>query len=311
MSFEKFSKDMLINRLGSDLCALLNDTSVLEIMLNCDGSLFVEKNGFISKIGFISSVKAHSVIRTMATIFDTEISYKNSIVSGHMPFFNARFEGVLPPLVKAPSFTIRKHHKDLLTIDTLILKNMLTYNEASFLRKSIKERRSIIVAGATSSGKTTLVNALINEIQSICPNDRIISIEDTPELLITQANHINLFTTDTSDMSLLLKESLRMRPDRIVVGEVRGAEALDLIDAMSTGHKGGLCTVHAGSIDQTLMRLVLLISRHKNAPRFIEPFLVSALDLIVQLENKPTRHIASIATDLMFNDSIFTYNKIF
>ena len=133
----------------------------------------------------------------------------------------------------------------------------------------------------------------------------LLLLEDTPELTLSCDNHICLYANDASDMSALVRQALRLRPDRIIVGEVRGAEALDLIDALSTGHSGGLCTLHAGSIEQALMRLVLLISRHKSAPRLIEPFLTQALDLIVILKTRPVRHIADIACVTGYDNAFY------
>ena len=188
---------------------------------------------------------------------------------------------------------------------------MLNEKEAEFLKEAIAKRRTIIVSGSTGCGKTTLINALLNELSHICPQDRVISIEDTKELNIKVKNKVALFTSQTSDMSVLLKSALRLRPDRLIVGEVRGCEALDLIDAFSTGHSGGFTTLHAGSIEQALKRLTLLISRHEHAPRLIEPTLAEAIDLIVQLRRTPLRHISTIAQVTGFSDGIFHIKHVF
>ncbi|SPT71582.1 Type IV secretion system protein virB11 [Anaerobiospirillum thomasii] len=308
---KNLGESFLKSRLGDDLCSILEDENIEEIMLNADGSVFIEARGCgMHKAMSLDALRSQSIIRTMATFFNTEINAQNAIVSGHMPFYNARFEGVLPPLVKAPCFSIRKHGSLSLSIEMLKDNGMLTDRQLEILCKALSDRRSVIICGETSSGKTTLVNAMLNELLTIAPYDRLLLLEDTPELTLSCDNHICLYANDASDMSALVRQALRLRPDRIIVGEVRGAEALDLIDALSTGHSGGLCTLHAGSIEQALMRLVLLISRHKSAPRLIEPFLTQALDLIVILKTRPVRHIADIACVTGYDNGRFIYHSI-
>ena len=296
----------LLNDLGSDILNALKDSFINEIMLNCDGSLFIEhKNNGMMKIGQLDPIKAAVIIRTLASILGKELSNNSPILSGELPFDGSRFEGLLPPLTAKPIFSIRKHNALSLPLADLVKNKMLNEKEAEFLKEAIAKRRTIIVSGSTGCGKTTLINALLNELSHICPQDRVISIEDTKELNIKVKNKVALFTSQTSDMSVLLKSALRLRPDRLIVGEVRGCEALDLIDAFSTGHSGGFTTLHAGSIDQALKRLTLLISRHEHAPRLIEPTLAEAIDLIVQLRRTPLRHISTIAQVTGFSDGIF------
>lgn len=302
----------LLNDLGSDILNALKDSFINEIMLNCDGSLFIEhKNNGMMKIGQLDPIKAAVIIRTLASILGKELSNNSPILSGELPFDGSRFEGLLPPLTAKPIFSIRKHNALSLPLADLVKNKMLNEKEAEFLKEAIAERRTIIVSGSTGCGKTTLINALLNELSHICPQDRVISIEDTKELNIKVKNKVALFTSQTSDMSVLLKSALRLRPDRLIVGEVRGCEALDLIDAFSTGHSGGFTTLHAGSIEQALKRLTLLISRHEHAPRLIEPTLAEAIDLIVQLRRTPLRHISTIAQVTGFSDGIFHIKHVF
>lgn len=302
----------LLNDLGSDILNALKDSFINEIMLNCDGSLFIEhKNNGMMKIGQLDPIKAAVIIRTLASILGKELSNSSPILSGELPFDGSRFEGLLPPLTAKPIFSIRKHNALSLPLADLVKNKMLNEKEAEFLKEAIAKRRTIIVSGSTGCGKTTLINALLNELSHICPQDRVISIEDTKELNIKVKNKVALFTSQTSDMSVLLKSALRLRPDRLIVGEVRGCEALDLIDAFSTGHSGGFTTLHAGSIEQALKRLTLLISRHEHAPRLIEPTLAEAIDLIVQLRRTPLRHISTIAQVTGFSDGIFHIKHVF
>ena len=310
--YDKRGLSRLLNDLGSEILNALTDSFINEIMLNCDGSLFVEhkSNGMI-KVGQLDPIKAAVIVRTLASLLNKELNSGSPILSGELPFDGSRFEGLLPPLVAKPIFSIRKHNALSLPLTDLVKSGMLNEKEAEFLKEAISQRRTIIVSGRTGCGKTTLINALLNELSHLCPQDRVISIEDTKELNIQVKNKVALYTSKTSDMSVLLKSALRLRPDRIIVGEVRGCEALDLIDAFSTGHSGGFTTLHAGSIEQALKRLTLLISRHDHAPRLIEPTLAEALDLIVQLQRTPSRHISAIAQITGFNNGVFHIKNIF
>ncbi len=300
-----------MEQFGPVVAQALRDDEVTEIMLNCNGDLFVESHSRgMEKLGTLTRAEGEGVIRTLASLLDKELDLKSPILSGEIPYNGSRFEGLLPPLVSAPVFSIRRHHSLQLPLSALVENGMVCMDEAEILRNAIINHRSIMISGATGCGKTTLINALLNEIGTLCPDERIITIEDTPELHLQLANYLHLYTSDYVDMSCLVRSALRLRPDRIVVGEVRGAEALDLIDALSTGHPGGLASVHAGSIEQALKRLSLLISRHKSAPKLIEPTLASAVDLVVQLARKPFRHISTIAKITGFSGYEFTYETL-
>ncbi|MBU3845195.1 MAG: P-type conjugative transfer ATPase TrbB [Candidatus Anaerobiospirillum pullicola] len=301
----------LMERFGPIISDALQDEEIDEIMLNSDGALFVEDNlSGMEQVGVLGPQEAESIIRTLASLLDKELDLRSPILSGEIPYNGSRFEGLLPPLVRAPVFSIRRHNSLSLPLDSIIESGMLSPLEGAILRQALENHYSIIVSGATGTGKTTLINALINEISVKTPQERIITIEDTPELQVNLQNKTNLFTSEEVDMSMLLRSALRLRPDRIIVGEVRGAEALDLVDALSTGHRGGLATVHAGSIEQALQRLTLLISRHKAAPRFIEKTLADSLDLVVQLQRHPTRHVSAIAQVIDYRNNEFQLQKI-
>lgn len=308
-AYDQSGYSALMERFGPVVKKALSDDSVEEIMLNCDGTIFVDelKKG-MHPVGVLSRDEAESVLRTLASLMDKELNRSCPILSGEIPYNGSRFEGLLPPLVRAPIFSIRRHCSLDLDLEAMISARMLTDDSAILLQQAVLQKRNIIISGGTGSGKTTLINALINNIE---PNERLITIEDTLELHVGLKNHISLCTSDTVDMSTLLRSALRLRPDRIIVGEVRGPEALDLVDALSTGHRGGMASVHAGSIEQALQRLVLLISRHRAAPRLIEPTLASALDLMVHVTRYPVRHVTAISQVMGYSDGHFKVNPIY
>ncbi|MBU3826560.1 MAG: P-type conjugative transfer ATPase TrbB [Candidatus Anaerobiospirillum merdipullorum] len=282
--------------MGPAIEEAMADPAITEIMLNGDGRLYVEKlTAGMQECGTIDKVSAFTIVKTLASLSGVSLNAQHPILSGEIPYNGSRIEIQIPPVVKAPCFTIRKHTALSLSLSELITNGMLTVRQGQILISALLARQSIVVSGGTGCGKTTLVNALLAELTRLCPQERIVNVEDTAELKVTSANRLNLLTAPGLGMDVLLRSALRSRPDRIVVGEVRGAEALDLIDAFSTGHRGGLTTVHAGSIAQALKRLVLLVSRNQAAPRLIEPTIAQALDLIVQLDKRPQRHVVAIA----------------
>ncbi|MCK0535526.1 MULTISPECIES: P-type conjugative transfer ATPase TrbB [unclassified Anaerobiospirillum] len=294
-SYDELGFNNLKRDLGENICAAMRDPMVNEIMLNSDGSLFVEHRlEGMKLIDHINSARGNFIIRTVASIADRQIDPACPVVSVEIPYDGSRFEGLLPPLVRSPVFSIRCHNSLDLTLDDLTAMQVVSPEQSELLREAIAAHVSIMVAGATGSGKTTLVNALLNEMSTMYPDERMITIEDTPELKIRSANSVSLFTSEGTDMSRLVRSSLRLRPDRIVVGEIRGAEALDLIDAFSTGHRGGMCTIHAGSPLQAMERLNLLISRHPSCPALIEPTAAAAIELIVQVTRSPHRYVKSL-----------------
>ena len=310
-AYDELGYNNLMRNFGPQICQALRAPHVNEIMLNCDGSLFVEDNtGRMSSLGTLSSAQGKSIIRTAASLKGIEIDANSPIVSLEIPFDGSRFEGLLPPLVRNPIFSIRRHNCLKLTLADLSSRGTISAKQALVLQQAICDHKSILVSGATGSGKTTLVNALINEIETHCPNERIITIEDTPELSVSAPNHSCLYTNDYTDMSRLVRSALRLRPDRIIVGEVRGVEALDLVDALSTGHNGGLCTIHAGSPTQALERLNLLISRNKSAPNNINSLVAQAIEVIVQIKRQPHRHISDIVQLTGFDGSSYQVHAL-
>lgn len=180
------------------------------------------------------------------------------LLSAELPSSGSRFQGVLPPIAQAPSFSIRKKALKVFTIDDYVTQNILTVDHAQKIRQAVLERKNILIVGGTGSGKTTLANAILDLIAHT--GDRIVILEDTQELQCSALDSVSLRTKDgQTSMRDLLKATLRLRPDRIVVGEVRGAEALDLIKSWNTGHPGGCATIHADSAPKALTRLEHLV----------------------------------------------------
>jgi type IV secretion system protein TrbB len=188
----------------------------------------------------------------------TEVHAGAPILSAELPETGERFLGVLPPVVRAPSFAIRKRALRIMTLAHYVADGVMTEDQAAFLRRAVRERQNIVIAGGTSTGKTTLANALLDDIAET--RDRVLILEDTVELQCRSDDHVGMRTEPgVSTMADLVRATLRLRPDRIVVGEVRGSEALDLLKAWGTGHPGGIATVHAGSAHGALTRLEQLV----------------------------------------------------
>ncbi|KAF0135452.1 MAG: trbB [Methylocystaceae bacterium] len=251
---------MLRTALGAQIAEWLDDDSVVEIMLNPDGRLWLDRltTGLEDTGAQLSSEDGERIIRLVAHHVGAEVHAGAPRVSAELPESGERFEGVLPPIVYAPAFSIRKPAVAVFSLDDYVTAGVITMHQAAILRAAVVERKNILVAGGTSTGKTTLANALLAEVAK--SNDRVVLIEDTRELQCAAPNLVSLRTKDgVASLSELVRASLRLRPDRIPIGEVRGSEALDLLKAWGTGHPGGVGTIHAGSALGTLRRLEQLI----------------------------------------------------
>lgn len=254
------SARMLRTALGAEIAGWLDDASVVEIMLNPDGRLWLDRlmSGLEDTGARLSAEDGERIIRLVAHHVGAEVHAGAPRVSAELPETGERFEGVLPPVVFAPAFAIRKPAVAVFSLDDYVVAGVMTKDQAAILRASVTERKNILVAGGTSTGKTTLANALLAEIAKSA--DRVVLIEDTRELQCAAPNLVSLRTKDgVASLSERVRSSLRLRPDRIPIGEVRGAEALDLLKAWGTGHPGGVGTIHAGSAIGALRRLEQLI----------------------------------------------------
>ena len=251
---------MLRTALGPSITSFLEDPTIVEVMLNPDGRLWVDRlsDGLEDTGAVLSPADGERIIRLVAHHVGTEVHAGRPRVSAELPETGERFEGLLPPVVAAPAFAIRKPAVAVFTLDDSVAAGIMTTEQAALLRQAVTTRKNILVAGGTSTGKTTLTNALLAEVAKT--SDRVVLIEDTRELQCMTPNLVALRTKDgVATLSDLVRSSLRLRPDRIPIGEVRGAEALDLLKAWGTGHPGGIGTIHAGSAIGALRRLEQLI----------------------------------------------------
>ncbi|MQB46059.1 P-type conjugative transfer ATPase TrbB [Rhizobium sp. ICMP 5592] len=272
--------------LGDLLCVALDDANVVEIMLNPDGKLFIERLGHgVAPAGEMSSAAAEMVIGTVAHALQSEVDTEQPIISGELPIGGHRFEGLLPPVVAKPAFTIRRRASRLIPLEDYVRTGVMTDYQASTIRSAISARLNIVISGGTGSGKTTLANAVINEIVKSTPEDRLVILEDTAEIQCAADNAVLLHTSDSIDMARLLKSTMRLRPDRIVVGEVRDGAALTLLKAWNTGHPGGVATIHSNTAMSALRRLEQLTAEASQQP--MHEVIGEAVDLVISIERTP------------------------
>jgi P-type conjugative transfer ATPase TrbB len=294
---EAFSRGarMLRTALGPAIAAWLEDPGVVEIMLNPDGMLWVDRltEGLTQTNERLSAADGERIVRLVAHHVGAEVHPGSPRVSAELPETGERFEGLIPPVVAAPVFAIRKPAVVVFTLHDYVATGIMPAEQAEVLRLAVERRRNILVAGGTSTGKTTLVNALLAEVAKT--SDRVVLIEDTRELQCKAPNLVALRTKDgVASLSDLVRSSLRLRPDRIPIGEVRGSEALDLLKAWGTGHPGGIGTIHAGSALGALRRLEQLIQEAVvTVPRAL---IAETIDIIAVLAGRGAeRRLAELA----------------
>ena len=290
---------MLQTAMGPAIAAALSHPRVTEIMVNPDGALRLDilGEGRVDTEVTLHPAEVERIVRLVASHVRAEVDDAAPIVSAELPSHGTgageRFEGVLPPVSIAPCFSIRKPAARLYTLLDYVTDGVMSADAARLLSLAIVERQNILIAGGTSSGKTTLANALLAEMAHL--DERVILIEDTRELQSPVRDTVALRTrAGTVSMGDLVRSTLRLRPDRIIVGEVRGAEALDMLKAWNTGHPGGIATVHANSAASALYRIEQLIQEAVAAvPRRL---IAEAIDMIVFIAGRgPARRLETIA----------------
>ncbi len=273
--------------LGTDIVNLFRDPKVVEIMSNPDGRVFVERlGGGMVPHGEIDAHRVQSFLGLMADFLHTTVSREKPVVEGAMPleFLRSRFAGAVPPLVEGASFSIRLPARSIFTLAQYVETGIMTQTQHDAIVDAVSARKNILVSGGTGSGKTTLSNAIIDVISHQAgPDQRIVIIEDTRELQCSAPNVVQFLTDDDAgiDMTRLLKLTLRYRPDRILVGEVRDKAALALLKAWNTGHPGGISTLHANNPEAALLRLDQLC-QEAGVPQQRD-LIREAVDLVIQI----------------------------
>ena len=287
------------------LDSILSDDNVTEVMINGPDNIFIEKNGTLTKLNrkFESQRRLEDIIQRIVGLAGREVNQANPIVDTRLPD-GSRVNVVLPPIALCgPTVTIRKFSKEPMTIDKLISYGSLTQEIADKLECLVKAKYNIFISGGTGSGKTTFLNALSNYIPK---TERVITIEDSAELQITGIENL---------VSMETKSSLRMRPERIVVGEVRGGEALDMLQAMNTGHDGSLSTGHANSTHDMLSRLETMVLQGADGLPLeaIRQQIASAVDVIVHLSRlrDHSRKTMEITEVLGYQDGEIQLNPLY
>ncbi|MBN9885697.1 MULTISPECIES: P-type conjugative transfer ATPase TrbB [Salipiger] len=286
---------MLRTALGPAIAGFLDDPMTVEVMLNPDGRLWIDRlsEGLADSGKTLSAADGERIVRLVAHHVGVEVHNLSPRVSAELPETGERFEGLLPPVVAAPAFAIRKPAVAVFSLEDYVAAGIMTLMQAEALRQAVATRANILVAGGTSTGKTTLTNALLAEVAKT--SDRVVIIEDTRELQCAAPNLVAMRTKDgVANLSDLVRSSLRLRPDRIPIGEVRGAEALDLLKAWGTGHPGGIGTIHAGSGIGALRRLEQLIQEAVvTVPRAM---IAETIDLVAVLAGRGSaRRLAELA----------------
>jgi len=297
----------LKRELGDQVLALLSDDRTEDILLNPDGALWVKRiaEGFV-RLGEIPAPQASSALSTIAAWRGTVLNHEHPILETELPIDGSRFEGIVSPVVRRPVFAIRLRPRRIFPLAEYEAAGILTGKDDSLnhlrrqddflnavrglkhgevIRAAVRAKKNILVVGSTGSGKTTFVNACLDALATLTPHDRVISIEDTTELQCPVANYLDLRAVGNVTMLECLRACMRLKPTRIVVGEVRGSEAHTLLKAWNTGHPGGMATVHANDAVSGLTRLESLVAEATNAPQ--QSLIAEAVDLVIFIDEEP------------------------
>src|SRR6202050_3502359 len=297
----------LRRELGDQILRLLDDSLTEDILLNPDGSLWVKQMGQgFSRIGEMPAAQAASALGTIAAWRGTVLNHDRPTLEPELPIDGSRFEGIVSPVVRRPVFAIRLRPRKIFSLDDYEEDGILTDNNdplnrlrrqddfldgvrgfthSDVIRAAVRARKNILIVGSTGSGKTTLVNGILDSLAELTPHDRVISIEDTTELQCPVKNYLDLRAVGNVTMLECLRACMRLKPTRIVVGEVRGAEAHTLLKAWNTGHPGGSATVHANDGMSGLVRLESLIAEATMAPQ--QALIAEAIDMVVFIDEEP------------------------
>lgn len=296
----------LKRELGDTVLNLLNESLTEDIILNPDSTLWAKRLGCgFERAGVMPPAQAASALNTVAAWRGTVLNHDHPILETELPIDGSRFEGIVPPIVRQPVFAIRLRPRRIFSLDEYEAHGILTnsrdavnrvrrqddfvqrirgLSHGDIIRAAVRAKKNILVVGSTGSGKTTFVNACLDALAAIAPHDRVISIEDTTELQCPVPNYLDLRAAGSITMLECLRACMRLKPTRIVVGEVRGAEAHALLKAWNTGHPGGMATVHANDAISGLIRLESLVAEATSAPQ--QTLIAEAVDLVVFIDEE-------------------------
>ncbi len=288
--------------LGPLVLSALSDEEIYEVLLNPDGVLWVDGYKGKREYGLMGPDAAKNLINTVASVSDEIVTHKNPSFSGELwveldeEFKLFRFQAFIPPVVTYPAFAIRKRAGQVIPLQDYVKDEIITPQQEKIIKESVSTRKSILVIGGTQSGKTTFCNAILDCIAKTHPQDRVIIIEDTQELECNVKDSVTMRSSPSKPMNDLIFDSMRIRPDRIIIGEVRGPEAHSLIKAWNTGHPGGVSTIHANSAESGLLRLEQLIMEAGVVP--VPEAIVEAVNVLVFIQKtnkgKKGRQVTSI-----------------
>ena len=279
--------EALRRALGPQILGFLDDPLVVEVMLNPDGTLWVDHLGAgMEQVGKVPAVQALTIVNTVAAMLDTVVTPARPILECELPLDSSRFEALIPPLVERACFALRKRASLVFTLEDYVAKGIMTKAQKQAIEEAVSGRQNILVSGGTGSGKTTLANAILDCVARVDAEHRVVVIEDTRELQVNAQNVVFLPTSANTDMTRLLRATMRLRPDRIVVGEVRDGSALALLKAWNTGHPGGVGTVHANDASAALIRIGQLIQEAGVPPN--PELIAEAINVVVSIKRTAT-----------------------
>jgi type IV secretion system protein TrbB len=306
--YEKLNRE-----LGAEILSYLSNPHIVEILLNPDGKLWVDhlREGMVETTVSFNPLEALQLIGTVATLAGTVVNEKKPILETELPIRGSRFEAIIPPVVKNPCFCIRKHAEEIYTFADYIAQGILTDAQAEQILTGIQRRASILIVGGPGTGKTTFANAVLHEmVQMGDSKQRFLILEETRELQCAAKNVVYLKTTDHVNFQELLRATLRLRPDKICLGECRGAEMLTLLKAWNTGAQGGLATLHANSANSALIRVAEMA---EESGSHVSPYLIcESISLVVAMEFHPTkgRSIQAVSRVVDYKDAQYVLQNL-
>ena len=326
--------EKLVREFGDTLMSQLRDPSTEDIVLNPDGKLWVKTVGqSFRTFGTMPPSQALSAFGTLAAIKGTVIHHDQPVLETDLPIDGSRFQALIQPVVSSPVFAIRCRPKKVFTLDDYETAKILSdrndplnaprerddfaqrvkgLSHREIIQHAVGAKKNILIVGSTGSGKTTMVNAVLHELSQAAPHDRVLLIEDTTELQCTVANYVALLAVGKVTMLDCLRSCMRLKPDRIVVGEVRGAEAHTMLKAWNTGHPGGAATVHANDALNGLRRLESLVAEATSAPQ--QMLISEAVDVVIFIDadksSKAGRKVREVIVVLGYEDGRYLFERV-